>query len=284
MIVYPSAGIPAAQLDQPLINARIFWRSLTLNALAASVSVSSESASGPKDAPLRPDTVEYWEPTALPATWTFTIGSAGSPSAEVIDYVAIAGHTLGSSHATVLCETTDGTLAGSPSAEVWTTLAQSHAPADDSPIVFSAAPRTATKFRLTISGSTIPRLAVIYAGRSTAMQEPIRGGGHAPMTLKRQTVLHQSLSRGGQFLGQGIRRIGFTGAAAFELLDPAWYRANFDPFVVHARQYPYFFAWRPGQYADEVVFAWTAEDIAPQYMGIRDLMQVSWNMSGLGNG
>lgn len=283
MIVFPASGLVAASLDQSLKNSRIFWRSLTLNAAATSVSVSSESGDGPKDSPLRPDTAEFWEATALPATWTFNIDSIGSPSRETIDYVAIAGHTIGSEGASVVVATTDGLLVGSPEAEVYTTFAQAHSPSGDAPIVFMDNPRSVNKIRITVSGTGIPRLAVIAVGRSTGMQEPIRGGGHAPLNLTRQTMLVQSLSRGGQFLGQGIMRKGVTGSASFDNLTSEWYRAIFDPFVQHARQYPYFFAWRPEDYPEEVAYVWSATDIAPSYSGVFDWMRVSWTMNGIAN-
>src|SRR4051812_32059239 len=89
MIVYPAALVLSAVM--PLNNARIGYQTYTKDKTATSVVVSSESATGARDNPLRNDTVEYWEPTALPATWQFDFGSL-SP----IDYVGIAGHNIGS--------------------------------------------------------------------------------------------------------------------------------------------------------------------------------------------
>jgi hypothetical protein len=116
-------------------------------------------------------------------------------------------------------------------------------------------------------------------GRILTMQRSIYGG-HAPITMSRETVLHQSLSRGGQFLGQGIRRVGLVGQASFRYLTPAWVRSDFDPFVRAARQYPFFWSWKPGDYPDEVAYAWCGEDIRPSNQGVREFMQVGWAMSG----
>lgn len=179
---------------------------------------------------------------------------------------------------------------GSPAAqlinnETANLFSDSHAPADDSPIVFLDAPVSAryVRLRVTGSGSTMPRVAVIYVGAALAMERAIRGGGHAPITLSRQSVLHRSLSRGGQFLGQGFRRNGLAGAVAFQNLSQDWVREDFEPFVEHARSLPYFFAWRPQTHPDEVAFVWTGEDIVPNYQGLSSLMQVSWNMQGIGS-
>lgn len=225
--------------------------------------------------PLQPDTATYWEPTALPATWQIDLGATRS-----VDYVGIAGHTIGSSGCTVEVETSLGDFIGSPPVQVWTDLSTGIMPADDAPLLFLDDSRVARYVRLTITGGAVmPRIAVIYAGEILAMEREIEAP-YTPMNLSRQTVLHRSLSKGGQFLGQGFRRNGVTGSAKFRHLDPDWYRSEFDPFVEHARNLPFFFAWYPEQYTSEVAFAWADKDIVPSYSGVRDLMQVQWSMVG----
>lgn len=279
MIVFDNAFVlTEAATATPLSHARIGYQTWLRDLLASAVTVSSEEDDGPKDAPLREDTAEYWQPTALPATWQVDLGTSRD-----IDYVGIAGHTLGSSGASVLVETSTGAFAGSPEEQVWTTFASALAPADDAPLLFLDDSIIGRYVRLTITGgSTMPRIGVVYAGEVLKMARPIYGG-HAPMNLNRETVLHRSLSRGGQFLGQGFRRHGMVGAAAWRHLTASWYRANFDPFVKKARQYPFFFAWRPADFPLEVAYAWCPEDIRPTNMGIRDFMQVSISMHGTGH-
>jgi len=214
----------------------------------------------------------------MPATWEVDLGSLRD-----IDYVGVAAHSIGSSGATLKVETS-GTAPG----VTWTQFASDVMPIDDAPILLLDVLRSVRTIRLTLTGATPPPIAVIYAGLQLAMQNDLTVGGFTPVTLARDTVLHQSLSRGGQFLGQGIRRMGVSGSVDFKYLDPDWYRANFDPFVKAARQYPYFFAWWPDHYASEVGFVWTDRDIRPTYMGFIDAamqarMEVKWSMSGIGN-
>lgn len=279
MIIYPQAFLlSAAAAGLPLTHARIGWDTYTRTLTASAISASSETDEGPGDAPLRPDTAEFWEPAALPATWTLDLGSLSD-----VDYVGIAGHTLGSSGASIVVQTSDNTFAGSPSDEVWTDFASGLVPADDAPLLFLDDVRSVRRVRLTVTGvAEAPRIAVIYVGEALAMQRRIYGG-HAPITLSRETVLYRALSRGGQFLGQSIRRRGVTGSASFKHLTAAWYRANFDPFVKAARQYPYFFAWRPADFPLEVAYVWTQDDIRPMNSGMLDFMEVGWNMNGIGN-
>jgi hypothetical protein len=268
MIVTSNALFLSQTIAQPLAHARIGYQTYTRDAVT--VTVSSETAAGPKDAPLRPDTVEFWEPAAMPATWEIDFGALRD-----IDYIGIAGHTIGASGAAIAAETSqDGTT--------WTAFAGDIAPGDDTAIMLLDELRSVRYVRLTLTGTTVPRLAVIYIGEALAMPRMIYGG-HTPITLSRETVLHQSLSRGGQFLGQGFRRHGVTGSIAFQNLPASFVRQDFDLFTKSARRFPYFVAWRPSTFPKEVAYVWTDEDIRPSNMGKRDFMQVSWNMKGLGN-
>jgi len=258
---------------------RICYQTYIRDLAASSITASTAATEGPADAPLRPDTAEYWEPTALPATWEADLGTIVD-----IDYVALAGHTLGSSGCAVLVETSDGSVSGSPEEElVWTTFASDVSPGDDAPLLFLDDTTSCRYVRLTITGgATMPRVASVYAGVALAVVVGA-SGGFTPPNLSRETVLHQSLSRGGQFLGQGFRRHGVNGSVTFRGLTPAWYRENFDPFVKEARQYPAFFAWSPEDYPTEIAYAWTERDIVPSYMGVDQFMEVTWNFHGIGN-
>lgn len=277
MIVYSNAYLLAeAAASRPLTHARIGYQTWTRDLADASVTVSSEADEGPKDAPLRPDTAEFWEPSSLPATWLVDLGTSRD-----VDYVGILG-TIGSSGCSITVATSTGTFAGSPLEEVFTTFGSEIAPGNDSPLIFLATSRVVRYLRLTITGgSVMPRISVVYAGQVLAMQRPIYGG-HAPMNLSRDTMLHRSLSQGGQFLGQGFRRHGQVGSASFRHLTASWIRSTFDPFIKSARQYPFFFAWRPEDFPLEVAYAWCGEDIRPSNMGLRDFMAVAFNMQGIG--
>lgn len=253
-----------------LDNARIGYENFARDRGASSVTASTSDTSGPKDAPLRDDTYEYWQPTAMPATWAVDLGSA-----RMVNFVGIAAHEIGSKECTVKIQ-------ASADNATWVDVSDEETPEDDSAIMFLLPPSLYRYWRvyLQAAGSPTqqPRVAVIYIGRALTMQRSIYGG-HSPITLARSTVVSSQMSEGGQFLGQGIKRRGFMASAgSFRHLTPAWVRSDFEPFIASARQYPYFHAWRPGDYPDEVVYAWTAEDIKPVNMGLKHFMQVAWNM------
>ena len=107
-------------------------------------------------------------------------------------------------------------------------------------------------------------------------------GGHSPATLSRVTSVRPSLSETGQWLGATEVRSGYRSSYTWKHLTPSWYREHFDPFVANnPRANPFFIAWRPDRYPDEVVYAWATNDIQPTNMGTgRGLMEVSMSVEG----
>ncbi len=284
MVVFPPSSpefaASEAAADRPLSHARIGYQSWTLDLANSSASASSAADDGPADAVLRPDTAEYWEPTSLPATLTIDFGQQ-----RAVDYVGISpGHTLSSAGCSLLVEWSDGVQVGSPLALAYTPFSDSIAPDDDSAIMLLDTIVSARYLRLYVSGGTVmPRIPVVYAGQVLVMPRPIYGG-QSPMSLSRETELKHSLSRGGQFLGQDFQRHGQVGTGGpWRHLSPSWYRTYFEPFVQAARRYPFFYAWRPEDFPEDVSFAWSTGDIRPSTMGLRNFMQVSFEMRGLGH-
>jgi hypothetical protein len=274
MIIVPQALIlSAAATATPMTHTRIGYQTWLRDLDSTAVTVSSESDEAPKDAPLREDTYEYWQPTALPATWQVDMGAARD-----VDYVGLVGR-FGTAGVSVEVET-------STNAVDWEALSTEVAPADDAPLMFLDDVRVARHIRITLAAggpsALLPQLAVCYAGEALAMERSVYGG-IVPPTLARKTERYNAFSRGGQFLGQGYRRHGIEAQVPFRYLTAAWMRSDFDVFVKAARGYPFFFAWRPDTFPLEVAYAWTPGDVQPSNMGVRDFMQVSIPLQGIGH-
>ena len=106
-------------------------------------------------------------------------------------------------------------------------------------------------------------------------------GGHSPITLSAKTEYRNSVSETGQWLGRSIARQGTETEYSFTLVDDLWYRENFQPFVESAKTNPFFIAWRPDLYPDEVAYVWTTEDIKPQNRGgSTRLMNFAFSVEG----
>lgn len=249
--------------DYPLTHARIGY-----NKISGAVSASSAASGYDADYADNYLTYNFWKPSALPATWEIT-----SSSIELVNYVGIAAHEVGSSDCAVYAEYFDGSD--------WVQLGAT-APKDDAPIMFIFDQVAATRFRLRVTGSVTPRIGVVFFGKTLDMMRPIYGN-HSPINLNRVTTLKTSISETGQFLGRTIRRRGVKTSYSWTHLKPDWYRAYFDPFVEHARTKPFFVAWRPARYPTEVGYVWTDSDIAPINSGIAGRMDVSISVLGLAN-
>lgn len=248
----------------PLTHARIGYQSICTE---ANVVASSEAAGFPASDATNVFTNEYWKPTTLPATWTCDAGTGVDT-----DYIGIAAHTLGSSGCSLTIEySTDNST--------WTQL-NAFLPADNRPIMLIYGTITARWWRFTLNGTTAPRIGVIYIGQALQMQRAIYGG-HAPLTLNRQTTIYNQVSEAGQFMARSITRQGNSTSFTWKHLTADWYREYFDPFVLAARTRPFFIAWRPSKFPEEVGYVWTSEDIRPSNMGIKDFMEVSMTVSGV---
>lgn len=271
MVVYSTPYIlDAATFGEPLDKARICYQTYTRTAVPGDITVSSDSASYPKDAPLRPDTYEFWKPLALPATWVLEFNGV-----QDVNYVGVAAHNLATMGCTLMAEVQVG-------ADPWVQVAVNATPTDNAPVLFLQSTVPANRMRLTVTGAGgMPSIGVIYVGVALAMMKSV-SATFKPITMARDTVLQNTMSTGGQFLGQDYRRNGTMGSTSFKHLTAAWVRQKFEPFSKEARKYPYFFAWNPLTYPLEVGYCWTEQDIVAEYEGLLDLMQVSWKMRGLG--
>jgi hypothetical protein len=248
----------------PLSHSRIGHQTYTRSGTATA---SSAQVDFPADAPLNELTYEFWRPTALPATWTLDAGSSVSAN-----YFGIAAHTLGTSGNTV-------TIQGSSDGISYASI-DSITPSDNSPIMFLFAGVSYRYWRLSITGVTIPSIGVVYVGTVLEMLRPCYGG-LTPISLSRDTVIRPNRSEGGQWLGRSVIRSGSSMSVNYTNLDNAWVRSTFRDFIDDAVTYPFFFAWRPDNYPEDVGYVWVGEDIKPSNLGTRDLMNVSIQMSGL---
>jgi hypothetical protein len=262
------------------------------NAVRGEALTASTTAAGFfEQAPANSLTYESWSPSSLPATLDVTV-SGSLP----VTYCGIASHTLGTSAATVALQySTDGTT--------YVTVDEVGA-VDDAPILFMFAKINAQYWRLSISGSTAPSLAVWYLGEALVMERGVYQG-YTPIELSRKTIFRPQMSESGQWIGRSIVRKSVSSTMQVNNLSNVWVRRYLEPFIVSALRYPYFFAWHPipdyagkslildfaeQQYAssralssatDGVAYVQTSSDVQPTNSGPRDLMSVSIPMEGL---
>ena len=217
----------------------------------------------------------------IPNTWERFIAGSGPEeiklqlaTATEINFVALAAHNLGTHLGGITIDVSYATTIGGSliSLVTW-------APTDNSAIMTLIAPVVAAEIILTFATGAGLELGVVYAGNALEMPHGIYGG-HAPISLNAKTKYQSTMSDSGQFLGRNITRQGIETNFSWRHLDPAWYRATFNPFVQSARVTPFFLKWRPDTYED-TAFGYTTKDIAPNNMsGGSRLLDVSFNMRG----
>jgi hypothetical protein len=251
----------------PLNHARIGYDN-HIDDTTTTVTASTEAAGFELDATQNPLTYDKWKPTALPATAKYDFGSA-----KTFGYIGIAAHTLGTEGATVVAEYSTDDIS-------YTTLNVDTSPNDDSAIMLLFAEVSARYLRLTISGSTIPVIGVVYCGQVLSMYRPFYSG-HTPGVLSRKTTIKPNKSVNGVWLGRSVIRSGLVADYSWQNTPIGWYESNFEPFVQHAIEKPFFVAWNPSEHADHVLYAWTSDDISPQLTGTLDLCEFGFSAEGV---
>ena len=209
------------------------------------ITASSQTTDGAGANAAEETTYDYWTPASLPATLQITLASA-----EAADCCAIAAHTIGSSGATVIVEFLNGVT--------WTSLG-SVTPTTDDPILIIFNRTTDTDFRIRITGSTVPSVGVVFLGErltfSTGVSIP-----YTPIWQSQTVELLQSVSLGGQFLGNRVNRRGGNGSITLNILERSFIEgAAFQAFKTHYDNgKSFFFASDPASYEEDISYVWRA--------------------------
>lgn len=199
------------------------------------------------------------------------------------DYVGLAGHTLGTGQRIVqVFGATAVDISGNP---IYSAITQQILLPNNQPamIKFQRNAYVSIRVVMTATGSDLLRCAVLYVGRLLICQRRVQVT-FTPLNYGRMPQVTTQISNSGQFLGQLL--IGSTQASACNLmyLEPDWYRANFDPFLINAQTEPFFFAWAPQTYPYEVGYAWfdmTQGMPQPSIHDPTELWQIILTMQGI---
>lgn len=241
-----------APIDKPVIG----WRNLFAS---GTVTVSSEAAGFEKENAYDNIATDYWMPTAGGVnTITVTFGSA-----QEVDYLGIARHTLGTEAATCELQYWDGAA--------WQ-VETSFAPADNDIILVLFNPRSATQWRLEITSTNPARIGVLNIGKRTDMEQGIFVG-HTPEKLNRQVQTYGGITENGNFLPSNVVRQGTRSQISVTHIRRAFVLSEINLFMRHAeKKLPFFWAWNPTQYPDHAVWAKAtdAPSCTPQQSGAPD--------------
>lgn len=242
----------------PLNYARIGYDNTLTNGTATATSDDAGSFNL-----LIPSTYDKWRPT-VDASVTL-IGAS-----KQCDYVGIAAHNFGTDGVTLKVEVSNGG---------GLTIVYNQLVTTDKSLFIRFTEDTYDRVILTLTGSTAAEVGVVFLGLELEMMRPIYAG-HKPSVLSANDKMSPQMSDGGQFLGKQIVRQGYETSADFQHLTSEWYRSEFQPFVEHAKTLPYFWAWNLLEHPDDIIYGWTNQNISPTLMGIRNWLEVSFDIQG----
>lgn len=236
---------------------------------STNVTASSTAAGFPASNMGNPITSLKWKGSAAAAATVTVTLDGNAPN----DYVAIVGHNFGSTGITVTAEVSiDGST--------WTAVSPAMLYRDDGPKLLRFASADRTGIRLSLgAGSAAPELAVIYTGTATVV--PARHWvGQQPMPLADELNIAAGESINGQFLGSIEVGGRWQTRVPLRLMSESFVRTDIRPLYASPRQ-PFFFAWRPGDWPEEVVFAQVQGNPKPVNELVNGLMAVDLDLTGI---
>ena len=237
---------------------------------ATNLSADQADANFPVTNLANPATSNHWLATSA----IEQVVTSAITDVDAVDYVAIAGHNFGTEQIAV---SIDGDNGGGFVRIVGPTI-----PTDDRPLVLRFAADFLISIRIHLAaGNGAPRAAVVYVGKLLGLERNIYVG-HTPFPFGRVTNVTNEMSESGQFLGRIIVGSQVESKVAMQNITPAWYRSDLDPFIRAARSVPFFFAWRPTSYPDEVGYAAMTNDPHPMNQRSNGMMSIDWEMVGVG--
>jgi len=192
-----------------------------------------------------------WRPTALPANWSTIFNLP-----RAVGYVGIAAHDLGTQNADITIQTT------SDAGSTWDTVAglANLTPTDDSAILCLFEQETFDGYRVLInSADSEPTIASIAGGPIMEWPQKSVWTG-TPITEGDRITFADNMSDTGLLVGRTVVSDGLEFQVQIDNLSEAFRTGDFATFKAYANGEDalFFIATRPGDYPNEVAYAWSS--------------------------
>ena len=240
---------------------RLCWRNrVTTDNVSAT---SAEGRNHPATNLANPSTAFTWKATS-DADQTITVNTGGAQ----VDYLGFARHNL----------STDAEIRVQFNGI--TNLDWKQVPDDQSILALLNAGEPAEVTLDIRNNPDPPKIAVLYVGLSMPIQRNIYVG-HTPITYGTRLEKIGGISESGQYLGELITRETRRSQISFQNLTPDWYRENMADYLKQRPRPPFFWAWRPQKYPDEVGFVWVRGNPEPSNQRANGMMSVDLDIEGI---
>lgn len=253
----------AADADKPAI--------LFDNILSRATLDASSTAIGAAANVLGPQTFDWWQASAMPATLTGTLAAA-----ESCDCACIAAHDLGTKAATVIVQRWNGSG--------WVAVA-TYAPTDDAALMLIWPAVSADQWRIRFTGASAPKIGIAFIGSRLIVPEAV-AAPYIPADMAQRVELMAARSLGGQFLGVSVYRRGLEGEAGFGPVPRSWVDGALRPFAAHYDAGgTFFFAGAPALMPGDVAYCWRSEnagELRPSYSAGGYWAAIKMGLAGYG--
>lgn len=220
-------------------------------------------------------TADFWRPDITSTSTTYRI----TRSADfTVNFMGVAAHNLANFGASARPQySTDG-------GSTWLACDGIAATAitSNENIGFYFSNIEAADFRLSFSGLTAGdavRVGVVYIGR--ALQFPRRMFAGVPPPLEPTIIdIQSNVTEGANFVATNYQSRGITMPLNIRLMDQDYIRGTGSAFPDFRRWFnqgkPFFMAWRPTAYPDDLIYGWREGDpLVPVNMGVKGYAEAS---------
>lgn len=195
-----------------------------------------------------------------------------------VDYVGIAGHNFYTTQTPVTIEGATALVLGVPD---WAELVAEVIPGKDGPLLFRFPAEAYIGIRIKLGeGSAAPRATVLYVGKLLALPRRIYVD-HKPMPFNLKSNTANGVSDMGHFLGRLVLSEMMVGSVAQKNVTPQFYRSEIEPWRKSGVTRPFFFAWRPDSYPDEVAYCWGTSDMVVSNQRNNGMVEFSFALQGV---
>lgn len=257
-------------LDHPVIG----WQNLaTVSNMTANI---SSDPNHPDDNLANPATHLYWSPIGPQGGYSY-VGIDPLGTADDVDYVGIAGHNLGSIGSSVLVGWIDFLV--SPPA--FMPLVSEFMPGGDGPIIARWTAQSLPNIYIGFGPSSLTiKVATIYAGKLLVLPRKLYQG-MGPINYGRVAKVTNGRSEAGNFLGRIVTQEFVKNSVPLSLIPPDYFRDHIADFLADSKENPFFFAWRPQSYPDEVGYCHMTNDPFPTNEPPHGLISMTMEMTGI---
>lgn len=167
---------------------------------------------------------------------------------------------------------------------IYSEIVQETVISDNSPIILRFEPQSFANIRVRLSaGTSTPYVAVVYVGKLLILMRRIYVN-HKVMNYNRKVRTQTSISENGNFLGRVVMSETVESSLELGQIFASYYREKMDDWIKMSAVLPFFFAWRPEQYPNEVAYSWVPNGSNPEIENeesINEFVRVSMALEGI---